>query len=351
MGKNNKIPKKPFVSVCTPTFNRRPFIPIIIKCFENQTYPRDKMEWIIIDDGTDKIEDLVAHLPYVKYFKYDNKMTLGQKRNISNEKAKGDIIVYMDDDDYYPAERVSHAVDRLKNSKALCAGSSAMFIYFKHINKMYQFGPYGPNHSTAATFAFKRELLEQTKFSEESSVAEEKKFLKNYTIPFVQLDSEKTILVFSHNHNSFDKKELLTQLPNPTIHETTLLPKNLVKEPEILKFFMEDIDNLLEKYEPGKIEFKPDVQEQIKKMKIERENKIQEITKKQTEYNETISKINQKMNPELYEKKISEQSIIIQQLMFENEQLKEQVQYLDNKIKKLIMVQVENRKVEKTYNI
>jgi glycosyltransferase involved in cell wall biosynthesis len=351
MGKNNKIPKKPFVSVCTPTFNRRPFIPIIIKCFENQTYPRDKMEWIIIDDGTDKIEDLVAHLPYVKYFKYDNKMTLGQKRNISNEKAKGDIIVYMDDDDYYPAERVSHAVDRLKNSKALCAGSSAMFIYFKHINKMYQFGPYGPNHSTAATFAFKRELLQQTKFSEESSVAEEKKFLKDYTIPFVQLDSEKSILVFSHNHNSFDKKELLTQLPNPTIHETTLLPKDLVKEPEILKFFVEDINNLLEKYEPGKIEFKPDVQKQIKEMKIERENKIQEITKKQTEYNETISKLNQKMNPELYEKKISEQSIIIQQLMFENEQLKEQVQYLDNKIKKLIMVQVENRKVEKTYNI
>ena len=24
----------PFVSVCTPTFNRRPFIPYIIKCFD-----------------------------------------------------------------------------------------------------------------------------------------------------------------------------------------------------------------------------------------------------------------------------------------------------------------------------
>ena len=61
MGKNKvKIPKKPFVSVCTPTFNRRPFIQMAIKCFEHQTYPRDKMEWIIVDDGTDKIEDLVA---------------------------------------------------------------------------------------------------------------------------------------------------------------------------------------------------------------------------------------------------------------------------------------------------
>ena len=114
MGKNKiKLAKQPFVSICTPTFNRRPFIPIIIKCFENQTYPRDKMEWIIVDDGTDKIEDLVAHLPYVRYFRYEEKMTLGKKRNISNEKAKGDIIVYMDDDDYYPPGRVQHAVEKL----------------------------------------------------------------------------------------------------------------------------------------------------------------------------------------------------------------------------------------------
>ena len=46
---------KPLVSVCTPTFNRRPFIASMIACFKHQDYPADKMEWIIIDDGTDKI--------------------------------------------------------------------------------------------------------------------------------------------------------------------------------------------------------------------------------------------------------------------------------------------------------
>jgi glycosyltransferase involved in cell wall biosynthesis len=351
MGKNNKVPKKPFVSICTPTFNRRPFIPIIIKCFENQTYPRDKMEWIIIDDGSDKIEDLVAHLPYVRYFKYEEKMTLGKKRNLLNEKAKGDIIIYMDDDDYYPPVRVSHAVERLRNSKALCAGSSAMFLYFKHINKMYQFGPYGPNHSTAATFAFKKELLNQTRFDEESCVAEEHVFLKEYTIPFVQLDPDKSIVVFSHNQNSFDKKELLKQMPNPFIHETTVLPKDLVKEPDTLQFFMEDIDKLLEDYELGKIDFKPDVQKQIEKMKVERMKKMQQMTKQQSDYNETLSKINKTITPEISQQKISEQTIIIQQLTLENEQLKEQIQYLNNKIKTLITNQIENRKVEKTDNI
>ena len=212
---NKKIDKLPLVSVCTPTFNRRPFIPFMINGFNSQTYPKDKLEWIIIDDGTDKIGDLVSKLPNVKYFSYNEKMSLGKKRNLMHEKSRGDIIVYMDDDDYYPPERISHAVETLnKNPKALCAGSSEIYIWFKHIQKMIQFGPYGPNHATAGTFAFRRQLLKQTSYDDTAALAEEKHFLKNYTIPFVQLNPLKTILVFSHIHNTFDKKKLLEN-PNP----------------------------------------------------------------------------------------------------------------------------------------
>ena len=197
MGKKSKSKdnnKYPFVSICTPTFNRRPFIDSMIKCFNHQTYPKEKLEWIIIDDGTDKIQDLVEHIPQVKYFAYNEKMVLGKKRNLMHEKSSGEIIVYMDDDDYYPPERVSHAVNMLNSHpSALCAGASEIYIYFKHINTMYQFGPYGPNHATAGTFAFKRELLKQTSYDETAALAEEKKFLKNYTIPFVQLEPKKTI--------------------------------------------------------------------------------------------------------------------------------------------------------------
>ena len=352
MGNKNKtkLPKKPFVSICTPTFNRRPFIPFAIKCFEHQNYPRDKMEWIIVDDGTDKIEDLVAHLPYVKYFRYDEKMTLGKKRNLINSKATGDIIVYMDDDDYYPPDRVKHAVEKLKDSKALCAGSSAMFIYFKHISKMFLFGPYGPNHATAATFAFKKELLNVTKFDEESSVAEERKFLKDYTIPFVQLESSKSILVFSHTQNSFDKKELLKQMPNPNIHETPILPKDLVNEPEILKFFMEDINALLDNYSPGNPDLKVDVKKQLAELKIQRENKMKEMMQKQSEQQSLISKLTTINNQDTLNKQLNEQSVVIQQLTVENTKLKEQVSYLNNKITQLIKEQLEKRKDEKNKN-
>ena len=60
------LKKYPFVSVCTPTFNRRPFIHAMIACFNAQDYPQDRMEWIIIDDGTDPVEDLVSSHPRVK---------------------------------------------------------------------------------------------------------------------------------------------------------------------------------------------------------------------------------------------------------------------------------------------
>jgi len=345
MGKKEKMAKYPLVSICTPTFNRRPFIPIIIKCFENQTYPRNKMEWIIVDDGTDKIEDLVKHIPEVKYFRYEEKMSLGKKRNITNEKASGDIIIYMDDDDYYPPERVSHAVTMLRtNPKALCAGSSAMFMYFKHINKMLQFGPYGPNHSTAATFAFRKELLTLTRFDESATVAEERLFLKEYTIPFVQLDSDKTILVFSHNHNSFDKKELLKQLPNPYVHETVILPADLVKEPNVLKFFMEDIDKLLDDYSPGLPINKPDVNKQISEIHETREKMIQSQIKQQQDYQDLINNLTI-TNPQMSQNKIDQLTFMIQELSMENNQLKDKVKYLEDKLKQLIVQQIQFKKI------
>ena len=341
MKKKEKQIKQPFVSICTPTFNRRPFIPFIIKCFENQTYPKDKMEWIIVDDGTDKIEDLVAHIPQVKYFRYEEKLSLGKKRNITNEKTKGDIIIYMDDDDYYPPERVSHAVETLrKNPKALCAGSSIMYIYYKHIEKMYQFGPYGPNHATAATFAFRKELLTQTKFDETASVAEEKKFLKGYTIPFVQLDPKKSILVFSHNHNSFDKKELLKQMPNPCINDTVIKPSDIVKEYGILQFFMEDINKLLDDYSPGLPENKPDVTKQIVEIKETREKMIKEHVKKQNDYNNLVNKLSN-VNPQMVQSKMDNLTFVVKELTIENNQLKDKVKYLEDKMKQLIIEQIQ----------
>lgn len=268
--------EQPFVSICTPTFNRRPFINMMFQCFKNQTYPKDRMEWIIVDDGDDKIEDLIqkSGISQIKYFPIKKKMKLGEKRNFMHSKTKGDFLVYMDDDDYYPPERVQHAIEVLeKNPGAMCAGSSELYLYFKHIDQMYQSGPFGPTHSTAATFAFRRALLNYTQYDDNAALAEERSFLKEYTIPFVQLDPMKSILVFSHDHNSFDKKKMLDMGENDKFKKSDKKVRDFIKtkkEENIYQFFMTDIDKNLEKYAPGCPINKPDVLKQMDEINEER---------------------------------------------------------------------------------
>lgn len=278
-----KIEELPFVSVITVTFNRRPFIPIMLEIFKNYTYPKHKMEWIIVDDGTDQIKDLIENsgISQIKYYYVDKKMTLGAKRNYSHSLCSGSFIIYQDDDDWYPPERIIHSVETLiNNPHALCAGSSEIYIYFKHIQQMYQAGPYGPNHSTAGTFAFRRELLNITKYNETASLAEEKEFLKNYTIPFVQLNPLKTILVFSHNHNTFDKRKLLEQPVNDYFKKSNKTVADFMfgfNAQYFKKFFLNDIDKLLENYGPGEPKNKPDVIIQIKQIEEDRKKQIEQL--------------------------------------------------------------------------
>lgn len=338
MGKKTKQKGKtvlPFVSVCTPTFNRRPFWEMCIQNFKNQDYPMDRMEWIIIDDGTDLIEDLVKDIPQVKYFKYDTKMTLGKKRNLMHDKSCGDIIVYMDDDDYYPKERVSHAVNMLvTHPNAMCAGASEIYIWFKHIQKMWQFGPYNPNHATAGTFAFKRELLKQHRYEDHAALAEEKAFLKNYTVPFVQLEPKKTILVFSHIQNTFDKKKLLENGENQYQKVSPRTVDEFIQEPAIKEFYMNTIDKLLNSYEPGDPKNKPDVLKQIKEIEAGRRKMVEDQKQKQ----QTEGKIILNQNGENIE--LNNQQIV-QIMQKQQEQLQKMSKMIDERDSKMKRMEIE----------
>jgi hypothetical protein len=243
----------------------------------------------------------------------------------------------MDDDDYYPPERVEHAVEKLQqNKEALCAGSSEMYIYFKHIQQMYQCGPYGPNHATAGTFAFKVRLLDDTKYEDHAALAEEKAFLRGYTVPFVQLDPMKTILVFSHNHNTFDKKRLLDN-PHPDYFKPS--PKTVdefIANPEeehIKRFFLDDIDDLLAKYEPGEPKMKPDVMEQTKKIEQERQKMLAAGKKSiPTIMVNEPGKDPRPLSPEETLQVMQKQQQDIQMLTARNKELEEMVVELQNQI-------------------
>lgn len=202
--------EQPFVSLCTPTYNRRKFISLAIRCVEMQDYPKDKMEWIIVNDGDEEIEDILNEavktrdLPEIKYYRYDKKIEyIGEKRNICNKYCSGDIIINIDDDDYYPPERVSNAVNTLnENPNIYCVGVSKTFMYFRNYNIMGALGPWSNNHCCTGSLAFRKELLNITSYDNKRKTGEDKAFLLDYNLPVIQLDTLKTIIVLSHNYNS-----------------------------------------------------------------------------------------------------------------------------------------------------
>jgi glycosyltransferase involved in cell wall biosynthesis len=234
----------PFVSIVTPTYNRRRFIPWLITMVEHQDYRRDRMEWIILDDGQDKIQDLIEaaakRLPTVRYIPLEEKLTIGAKRNRLNEEAKGSIIVAMDDDDYYPPCRVSAVVTAFKQKpKHELVGASEIYMYYSDIKTIYRLGPYNPNHATNGTMAWRSSYGKTHRYDETVTHSEERSFLEDYKHPMIQLDPFKVMLVMSHSENTFDKKKLRDQ-ETPFVKKTDLKLKVFLKEKhekEMREFF------------------------------------------------------------------------------------------------------------------
>lgn len=232
---------QPLVSIVTPTYNRRRFIPSLIKMVQQQTYPRDRIEWLIYDDGQEPIGDLIDNargdLPKTVYIFNEDKMTLGEKRNKLNQEAKGDIIVAIDDDDFYFPDRISAAVDALqKNPTVDLAGSSKVFMFFTDTKEIYTIGPYFKSHATNGTMAWRKRYAMSRRYDETVAFAEEKSFLEEYKNPLVQLDPMKVMLVMSHSDNTFDKTQLRNK-ENPLIKKTTLRLKDFIEDKDLRDFF------------------------------------------------------------------------------------------------------------------
>jgi glycosyltransferase involved in cell wall biosynthesis len=211
----------------------------MIECYKSQTYPKDRMEWIILDDGTDCVKDVFDDLkiPNLKYIRLESKLLIGAKRNILNKEAVGDIVVAMDDDDFYSDERVSHVVQKFgQNPKIELAGASEIYMYYTDNKKIYKFGPYSPTHATNGTLAYRKSYGKAHLYDETVPNAEERSFLDNYKHPMIQLDTFKVMLVLSHSENTFDKRAMRDK-PNPFIKETSMKMKAFIKSAALRNFY------------------------------------------------------------------------------------------------------------------
>ncbi len=229
----------PPVSILTPTYNRRKFIPALIECIKAQTYPRERMEWLVYDDGTEPVMDLL--LPemaslHIRYFRSEEKVTIGAKRNKLHDEARGTVLVTMDDDDYYAPERVAHAVQTLLARKVQIVGSSKNHLYFTDDKSIWQSGPFSPNHATFGTMAYTQAYAKTHRCDETVTHAEEVGFTNAYKEPMAQLDPMKVMLVMAHSDNTYDKSKL-REKPNEVFKKTSYVLKNFIRSAKQRDFY------------------------------------------------------------------------------------------------------------------
>jgi hypothetical protein len=206
-------------------------------------------ELVETHEKTKKSNDIIKNLK-INYIEYTGKK-LSDLRNLGNNTCIGEIIVCMDDDDYYPPERICHSVESLEKSHCLIAGCTDIYLYEYFMGKLYKFKGFNNQHSTNNCMAFKKQYLKNHKHQDGLDMAEEKSFTNDFSEPMVQLNSKKCVIVSSHDYNTFNKRELCvggTLGSNPTLNEVNDHPITNYIPPDIFKrmkdLFYQEIDSI-----------------------------------------------------------------------------------------------------------
>jgi hypothetical protein len=207
----------PKISIITPTYNRRNIFPLPIKNFLETNYPKDKMEWIIVEDNdknVSNVKDLISSLSNIYNIKYisverDNyPITIAEKRNIGVENASGEIILHMDDDDYYFPE---HAIARvkllLKYTDKEIIGSSKLGAY-NIITENSSFISDGELSLSEASMGYWKKTWEKQKFDNNQKLGEFRSFIQNRFDKIIDIPYTFVMIAINHKNNITNKRDM-----------------------------------------------------------------------------------------------------------------------------------------------
>lgn len=127
----------PLVSCIMPTYNRRKFVPFAVRYFLRQQYPNKEL--VVVDDGTDPIEDLIPDGDHIRYIRLEKKISLGEKLNIACDNARGEIIAHWDDDDWYDPQRLGYQIDVIQKGGADVCGINQLLYLNITTKHAYQY--------------------------------------------------------------------------------------------------------------------------------------------------------------------------------------------------------------------
>jgi len=150
------------ISVVTPTRNRADMLPALEACIRAQTLLPD--EWIIADSSDERREYTTVmrtraarQRMETRWFPIEHHNT-GFARNRSVEAATGDIIVHMDDDDFYGAGHIKYLVEGLIQSGKQVIGYSSG--RFRDASRVYTYHSSRDGYAMGATLAYWRKYWE-----------------------------------------------------------------------------------------------------------------------------------------------------------------------------------------------
>lgn len=116
----------PRVSCIMPTADRAGFFQRALDIYLGQDYPNKEL--IVVDDGACKVGHLCNGRRIV-YLPLQQRTSIGAKRNIACEQASGEIIIHLDDDDWYAENWITRQVEHLSAGKAEVTGLDELIFW------------------------------------------------------------------------------------------------------------------------------------------------------------------------------------------------------------------------------
>ncbi|MEA2692453.1 MAG: hypothetical protein QOJ16_1840, partial [Acidobacteriota bacterium] len=166
----------PLVSCIMPTADRRAFVPRAIDQFLRQDYPN--AELIVVDDGTDRVADLIPADPRILYLALDGKRSVGAKRNLACAEARGEIILHWDDDDWMADRRIRVQAEALVSTDVEISGLPRLYFHDLAADESWEYAYPGTDRVwlAGATLCYRKSLWEENPFPD-TSVGEDTQFL------------------------------------------------------------------------------------------------------------------------------------------------------------------------------
>lgn len=210
----------PYISVVTLSYNRRKFIDLAFHNIILTDYPKDKIEWVIVDDSTipeeqisDKIASFAKRAPVsqIVYVPLAKKHSIGYKRNLGVERSTNPIILFMDDDDHYPEtsfrRRVAWLTKHPWMPKAVGCSTIACYDLVHGLSAVntppWELRP--AERVSEATLTFYKTFWEAQKFPQVNS-SEGEGFLNGREGEFLEIPPQQILVAFSHQGNSSGRR-------------------------------------------------------------------------------------------------------------------------------------------------